>query len=644
MCGIAGKLNFSGQPIPRRLIDSMTDAIEHRGPDDQGAYVHGAIGIGNRRLSIIDLEHGHQPIANEDESVWVVFNGEIYNYTELHGQLAAKGHVFRTRSDTETIVHLYEEHGADFVRQLNGMFAIAIWDERSRKLILARDRMGEKPLFYALTRDALVFGSEMAAVMADHELDRTMDPEALDLYLGLQYIPSPWTILRSVRKLPAAHILIASEGRVDIRCYWDAAFDESWTGTEADARHEVRTLLEDSVKRRLISDVPVGALLSGGIDSSTIVALAARLSAAPLKTFSVGFDGDAHGELPYAERIARRYGTDHHVLDVRSRVVDVLPMLIRHYGEPFGDCSAVATHAVAQLAATKVKVALSGDGGDEMFGGYPWYVDAFAPQRIAGSYLRDAVVATGDGLRDRRMRPIFGAVKGAAIGLRETAGLWRAPLRAYRRATTFFSPRERWDFYTPEMRVALSAGLPDAVSTTRRKAPGGRTSLSTLQYIDQHLYLPDDILVKVDIASMACSLETRAPFLDHRLVERLASLPESMKVRRGVTKWLLRSCMDDLLPVELLARPKVGFGVPVDRWLREDLRAMVQDLLLGPDAAYARYLDREPVASLVAYHLAGRTGGAHKLWLLLVFELWLREVHALRVPSPILTNDVAAAT
>ena len=375
MCGIVGRLNFNPQPVSIHLIRAMCDAITHRGPDDWGAYLRGPVGLGSRRLSIIDLEGGHQPISNEDQTIWIVFNGEIYNFLELRSQLLKKGHIFRTRTDTEVIVHLYEEHGVDCLQRLNGMFAFALWDEPRQRLFLARDRLGEKPLVYALRGSSLTFASEIQAVLQDWAVPRELDLQALDLYLTYLYIPSPWTIFTAIRKLPPAHYLVCESGRVEIVRYWEVDFSHKTPLKEAEAIEMLLELLRDSVRQRLISDVPLGAFLSGGIDSSTIVALMSQTVGEPVRTFSVGFEGNElrHNELPYARQIADRFGTRHQELWVSPKVTETLSMLVSHYGEPFADGSAIPTYYICQAAGQHVKVVLTGDGGDEVFGGYDWY-------------------------------------------------------------------------------------------------------------------------------------------------------------------------------------------------------------------------------------------------------------------------------
>lgn len=626
MCGIAGKLNFTDAPVAAGLIRAMAGAIAHRGPDDWGMYVKGSVGIANRRLSIIDLAGGHQPICNEDERIWIVFNGEIYNFLELRELLEKKGHSFKTNTDTEAIVHLYEEYGPECLQYLNGMFAIAIWDETRQRLLLARDRLGKKPLLYALTDRSLTFGSEISALLKDPAVPRTLDQEALDLYLALLYVPSPWTMFQGVRKLPPAHYLLWEGGNLQIKQYWDVKFSPCEHYTEAGAVEEIRALLEDSVQRRLVSDVPLGAFLSGGIDSSAIVALMTKITGQPVRTFSIGFDDDAYGELPYAREIANRFQTEHHELLVQPKMVEILPHLVRHYGEPFGDGSAVPTYYVSQLASQSVKVVLSGDGGDEVFGGYPWYVSARQHGALANAYIHDGVRAARVAWQKGRLRPILGAVKGTVLGLGTAWRGWQDEVRAYERLITFFSSDQRERLYTDETRRALMARqLPSQLIRSIFSRQNGDDFLNRMFYTDHHLYLPDDILVKVDIASMANSLEVRSPFLDYRLVELSAKLPAAMKVQGTTTKRILRKVVADLLPDSILNRTKVGFGIPVDRWMRRELYPMARDLLQDQTARTRGLFRPQAIETMLAHHKEYVTSYGYQLWLLLFFELWCRE-------------------
>jgi len=507
------------------------------------------------------------------------------------------------------------------------MFAFALWDAPRQRLFLARDRLGKKPIVYALTQTGLSFASEIGALLQDPAIHREIDLEALDLYLALTYVPSPWTMIKAVRKIPPAHYLTWEKGVTRIEQYWDVQFEPRTNISEAQAAEEIRALLEDSVRRRLISDVPLGAFLSGGIDSGTVVALMTRLTGRAVRTFSIGFDNDAYGELKYAREVAQRYGADHTELSVQPKMVDVLPRLVRHYGEPYGDGSAVPTYYVSRLAGQSVKVVLSGDGGDEVFGGYPWYSAATRHAALARAFVRDGIQALRSAWQKRELRSALGAVKGTALGLGVAARGWHDPSRAFERLITFFAPRDRQALYSLDVKHAL-AGTSLAADLIQRVLHGqnGSSFLNKMFYADHHLYLPDDILVKVDIASMANSLEVRAPFLDYRLVELSATLPAGMKVGANETKRILRKVVNDLLPDSVLNRPKVGFGLPIDRWMREDLYPMACDLLLDQQSRIRDLFKAHAVRSLLEQHKTGQASNGYQLWLLLFFELWCREI------------------
>lgn len=631
MCGIAGKLNFISEPVSMSLVQAMCDAIAHRGPDDWGAYMRGPVGLGNRRLSIIDLQGGHQPISNEDETVWIVFNGEIYNFLELRQDLVQQGHCFRTHSDTEVIVHLYEQYGVDCLQRLNGMFAFALWDEPRQRLFLARDRLGEKPLVYSLRPNGLAFASEIQAIFCDPDVPRELDLQALDLYLTLLYIPAPWTIFKAVRKLLPGHYLLCEDSQVHIERYWDVDFSRKISMPAHDLKKAVRQLLADSVRRRLVSDVPLGAFLSGGIDSSSIVAIMSQVAPEPVRTFSVGFEGNdiQNDELPYARLVAERYGTRHEELWVRPHMADVLPKLVRHYGEPFGDGSALPTYYVSQAARQHVTVVLTGDGGDELFGGYGWY------GRFVGFDIgRELALTWGAGLRraHSHLRSLdlwhaAGAAKGALAWSGHLFKMARDPVARFGQQTAYVHGDLRQRIYAPEARQALGFLDPWQLYYDRSEHTASWNLLDRIFYLDHTTYLPDDILAKVDIASMACSLETRPPFLDHRLVELAASLPAAEKVNNGQTKVLLRQIVMDMLPPEILQRPKVGFGLPMRQWMQAgELHELAADLLHDQTFRQRGLFDGAVVAEIFALHERGERDYGHQLYQLLVFELWARSL------------------
>lgn len=626
MCGIAGMLLHD--PLRRAnaaVVVRMAERLRHRGPDDEGAWSDGPIALAHRRLSVIDLSaRGRQPMSNEDGSIWVVLNGEIYDHGPLRAELLARGHVFRSESDTEVLVHLYEEHSVGFLERINGMFALALWDGRERRLLLARDRLGEKPLFYHEAPEALRFASEPRALLADPAVPAEPDLPALDHYLARGYVPSPSAAFRGMRKLPPAHALIVHRGRTELRRYWSPRYIPKRRAREEDLAAELRGLLRDAVRRRLVSDVPVGALLSGGLDSSLVVALMREAGVARLRTFSIGFEEQRYDELHYARMVARAVASEHEERIVRPDAAKLLPCLVRHYGEPFADASALPTFQLCEMARASVTVALSGDGGDESFAGYDRHL-AFAwsrPLERLPSGLW-ASLARFCGRMAGRADP-KSLVRAAA---RLLEGLSLSPSERYARWTGVFDPAARARLLTPEFTAQLV-----------REREQGRAELEDLfageqiSFTDAALradllgYLPDDLLVKVDIASMAHGLEVRAPLLDHRIVEFAATLPAGMKLRRLTGKVLLRRVARSLLPASILTRRKMGFGVPIDRWLRCELREMVHDLLLDARARARGLLRSGEVARLLREHAAGVGGHHARLWALLVLELWHREL------------------
>ena len=595
----------------------MTRALIHRGPDDEGYFVGAGVGLGMRRLSIIDLTTGHQPIANEDESAWIVFNGEIYNFPALRKRLEHKGHTFRTRSDTEAIVHLYEDEGEGCPQSLNGMFAFAVWDVRRRSLLLARDRLGVKPLYYAALGDRLVFGSELKAVL-EGGVSREIDYQAVHHYLSLGYIPAPWTIFRAVRKLEAGHVLVADDTGVQVRRYWDLPTEDERPVSADDPafREELRALLTDAVRIRLLSDVPVGTFLSGGVDSSSIVALLARAGGGPHKTFSVGFEDAAWDERPWARAVARRFGTEHQELVVRMDVPAALAVLQRQFDEPFADASAVPTYLLSRMAREHVTVALGGDGGDEIFAGYYTY----QADRLRGLYgLLPEWVRRGLPRAVEHL-PVTRGKVGLDFKLRRfTYGGQFPPDEAH------FAWKE---WYGEAFKHGLYADAPSDLEPTvevfrRRYARyRGRDALNRHLYVDTTISLPDDILVKVDRMSMATSLEVRGPFLDYRVAELMARVPGAAKMPGLRLKQVLKDVMRDDLPAEILTRRKQGFTPPVGAWLRTELREVV-DEALSPCAIKRQGLFApDVVGRLVAEHRRGERDWSRHLWILLMYSLW----------------------
>lgn len=616
MCGIAGKYSLNSEPVKRALLAEMTRSLSHRGPDGEGLYVNGSVGLGHRRLSIIDLDGGAQPIANEDGSVWVIFNGEIYNFRELRTGLQSRGHRFATKTDTEVIVHLYEEVGDDCVHALAGMFAFALWDVRRQRLLLARDRLGKKPLFYAHRPGRFIaFGSELKAVLADPDVPRELDLEALDRYLSLLYVPAPATIFRDVRKLPAGHLLVAGSEGVRVRQYWDVQVREAPRRQAQDVAEELLALLTEAVRARLVSDVPLGAFLSGGLDSSTVVALMAQASDRPVVTASVGFREAEYDERPSARLVAERFGCDARESEITPDIQALLPKLAWHFDEPFADSSAVPMYYVSGMARQHVTVALSGDGGDELLAGYSRHFwDRWEARARRFGQPRGVVRALA------KIWPSTAPGKNALIHLALSAD----HACARKHSAELFRNGEKRALYSDEM-AAMSDRF-DALAMHRlyfNQAPAS-DPLNRSLYVDLKTYLADDILVKVDRMSMAHGLEVRAPFLDHRVVEFIAALPSELKLRHRTTKFVLREAMRSFLPPEVLFKPKHGFEAPIGRWLRRELRESVEDILFSTRARQRGLFDPRAVRRLWADHLEGISNAGHRLWILLMLELWLQ--------------------
>jgi asparagine synthase (glutamine-hydrolysing) len=623
MCGIAGFTDLTDAdvvPSDRARVEAMCGAMRHRGPDDDGFHVAPGVALGMRRLSIIDLSTGHQPIHNEDGTVSVVFNGEIYNYRELRSVLKRAGHRFSTASDTETIVHGYEQWGTGVFAKLRGMFGIAIWDARERLLLLARDRAGIKPLYYAEAAGRLFFGSEAKCLLANPEIDRSLDPAALDHYLAYLYTPRDRAIFRGMRKLPPGHYLSARRGRVEVTRYWELPVDRTFTGTEDEALEALDETLSGAVRSHMISDVPLGAFLSGGIDSSVVVGLMARASTRPVKTFSIGFEEARFNELPHARRVARHLGTEHHELIVRPDALDILDRVIWHFDEPFGDASAIPTWYVSEMARRHVTVVLSGDGGDELFGGY----DRYLPHPRVASFDRLAP-GVGRAVAAAAWRVIPHGTRGRNF-LRHVG---RDPRGRYLDSVTFYHADERAALLAPEVRASLGAWNAEAAFAAPFERLGALPLAAQMMAFDFDTYLPGDCLTKVDRMSMAHSIESRVPLLDHEVVELAASLPVEMKIRgqseSGRRKHLLKQLAFRLVPREMLERPKQGFGVPIGDWFRGSLREVFGDILGASSTRQRGYFDTTFVDRVLQEHLSGRRDHALRLWQLVVFELWHRQ-------------------
>jgi asparagine synthase (glutamine-hydrolysing) len=626
MCGIGGKLYFDrARSVEQEVLERMNAVQAHRGPDDSGIYCEGAVGLAHRRLSIIDLSPaGHQPMSNEQGTIWIVFNGEIYNFQALRPDLVRRGHRFRSHTDTEVILHLYEEHGVGCLELLRGMFAFAIWDAPRRQLLLARDRLGKKPLCYQQDAEAFRFASEAKAILQDPAVKARPDPAGISQYLTYGYVPSPASAFQGMRKLPPAHYLLCHDGKVEVVRYWRLRRKRKLDRPEAEWCEEIRSRLEEAVRLRLISDVPLGAFLSGGIDSSAVVAMMSRVSSVPVKTFSIGFEEPDYDELRYARLVAERFGTEHHESVVRPDAAAVLPKLTWHFDEPFGDSSAVPTYYVAQMTRRYVTVALNGDAGDENFGGYGRYVAtllAASFDRWPGAELLRRAIRWG-----LHLWPQGGRRTGLLTrGRRFLDGLCEeAPERRYARWLYPFCGDRKDELLHPEFRANLDgADALDPLLVAYRQSDAPDFVDATLG-VDAALYLPDDLLVKVDIASMAHSLEARSPFLDHEVVEFAATIPSDLKVRGRTTKFILKRALSGLLPEEILRRPKMGFGVPIDHWLRHELRDLAYDTLLSPRCIGRGYFRPATVRRLLDEHVRQRANWHYLLWTLLMLELWHR--------------------
>jgi asparagine synthase (glutamine-hydrolysing) len=622
MCGIVGQLRPPGRAVDRELIAGMCAGLEHRGPDARGIHCEDRAGLGIQRLRVIDLDTGDQPIYNEDRSVVVVLNGEIYNYRELRRDLQARGHTFSTRGDTETIVHLYEEYGAGCVEHLHGMFAFALWDRRREQLLLARDRVGKKPLVYSFRDGTLTFASELHALLQDREISRDVEHEALDGFLAYGYVPAPLTAIRGVHKLPPAHTMLVRNGRATLRRYWKLDYSAKLEGVGVHELGErIREALRTATRRRMVADVPLGAFLSGGIDSSAVVAAMAEASPEPIRTFSIGFDHQDFDELPHARRIAQQFGTVHEEFHVRADAIEILPKIIRHHGEPFADSSAIPSFYLAELTRRHVTVALNGDGGDESFAGYTRYVANALAHRLdrVPAALRHGIASVGARLPDG------GEVSSRLNKLRRlTSTLALDGPQRYGRYVSWFDAAQRHALYTPEFAATLSAA-PDGVIRGPWETSSGASVVDKMLEVDVSTYLVDDLIAKVDIATMAHGLEARSPFLDHQLMELAASIPAEYKVRGREKKWILREALRGWLPDDILDRPKQGFSVPLSSWLRGDLRTWAADVLLDPATLTRGYFEANAVQALLDRHAAGADGEDKRIWALLMMELWHRD-------------------
>lgn len=610
MCGICGIVSSENSYlVQEKLLGAMCDVISHRGPDEEGYYINNAIGLGMRRLKIIDLSTGSQPIFNEDRSIVVVFNGEIYNFLELRNSLTKKGHTFSSNSDTEVIVHLYEDNGDSFVEHLNGMFGIALWDKKRKKLILARDRMGEKPLYYTKKEDILVFGSELKSILCFPNLNPEINNEAVYHYFTFNYIPTPLTIYKNINKLAPGEYLTFKDNKITIKKYWSLTpAKQIEIKDEKEVAEELQRQLVRSIKMRLISDVPLGAFLSGGIDSSIMVALMSQISNGPVKTFSIGLENDTRSELPFARQVAKRYATEHHELIANPNAVDLIDKVLWHFDEPFADSSALPTFLVSQLTRQHVTVAISGDGGDELFGGYERY------QRILA---RTSTNKTPKGIRHLLSNTIGAALP---FGTKGKAFMQSLQYSDYDFFTIGTSEELKGQLFSKDFLYSISSITSKDIANTAFLP--NRSLLKKCINFDMKYYLPDDILVKVDRMSMAASLETRAPFLDHNVVEFASSIPDNLKIKENITKYILKNTFRHLLPEAIFTRGKSGFSIPLEDWFRKELKEMLQTNLSTRKLKETGVLSPHFVKTILNQHFSGKRNHKRLIWMILIFQLW----------------------
>lgn len=623
MCGICGIVDYSGNKIGRDILSRMCAQMKHRGPDDEGIDIFDgdpSVGLGHRRLSIIDLSSsGHQPIANEDKSIWALCNGEIYNYHELRQELESKGHVFSSQTDIEVIVHLYEEYGETYISRLRGMFAIALWDNNEKKLLLARDRVGKKPLLYYYNNGKFCFASEFSALLSGGFIPKKINYTALENYLTCGYISAPLTIYEDVFKLEPAHFLELKNDKITINNYWQLNYADKINISEQDAVQELLRLLKEAVSLRLYSDVPLGAFLSGGIDSSIVVALMSELSGKKVNTFSIGFDDADYDELKYARNISTKYNTNHNEFIVKPDALEILPLLVERYGEPFADSSCVPSYYVARQTKRFVTVALNGDGGDESFAGYERYQAMFIADRLQRS---PAIIR---GLISGAIGMVPGSLTSKGLLKRAQRFMNAASLpfaKRYLQWVSIFTSDLKKEFYSEDF-IRRVSNIDEANFIEKYLSKFSNYSmLDCLLNADVHTYLPNDLLVKMDIASMANSLEARSPFLDHKLMEFASRLPAEYKMKGLVKKYILKEAIKDFVPKENIYRKKMGFGIPVGSWFRNELKGFVNEILLCDRSLNRGYFKADTLKSMVKLHTEKKVDYALQIWSLLMLELW----------------------
>ncbi len=624
MCGIAGFISKEKDlPVREReiLLDKMCKIITHRGPDEQGLAVEGRAALGMRRLSIIDLKGGQQPIYTEDESAFIVFNGEIYNYQELKEELESRGHRFKTNSDTETILLAYREFGVECVQYLRGMFAFAIWDKHDESLFVARDRVGKKPLFYSLTEKGnFVFGSELKVLQTHGEISGEMDFSALDAYLTFGYVPEEFCIFKNVQKLAPGHFLFFQDGKITTRKYWDFRYEKPVEiKTEDEYAETLRELIKESVKIRLISEVPLGAFLSGGVDSSCVVGMMSEISETPVKTFSIGFNEDSFDELKYARIAAKHFKTEHHEFIVTPDLVETVDELVWHFDEPFADPSALPTFMVSKMARDFVTVVLSGDGGDELFAGYTRYVT---------DKKRSGLEKLPSAFRENLLKPLSKALPHSAKGKNYLYNVSLEAIERYIDSVSYLGNLKRKSLYSREFFNNLNGDFGKAENLFGQIARKVSTEnpIDNLLYLDSKTYLVSDILTKVDRMSMATSLEARVPLLDHKLIEFVTNIPTELKLKGLETKYIFRKAIGEIVPKEILNRPKQGFGVPLNEWINLQLKDKIHETLSERKTLERGFFDAKYIKVLLDEHARKRRDHSYSLWILYILELWQRRI------------------
>lgn len=626
MCGICGLSPSDNQTPSRALLEKMNAAIAHRGPDSDGFHTDAGVGLAMRRLAIIDVSGGDQPIANEDESIWIVFNGECYNYPEMRAELERRGHRLATKTDTECVVHFYEDEGDDCIKRLRGMFAFALWDDTKRKLLLGRDRLGKKPMYYTIHNGTLYFGSELSAILTALPHKPEINLEALDLFLSLQYIPDPLTIYQGIFKLPPAHTLVWENGAARIQRYWDYSYLPKHTASEDELIEELRARLREAVKMRLLSERPLGAHLSGGIDSSIVVALMSEFASGPVKTYSAGFEEESFSELPHARAVAQKYSTDHHEFTLTyGDIPATLEKIACHFGEPFADASAIPLYHLSMMTREHVTVALNGDGGDEDFAGYQRYwLDGFANAyaRAPRFLTRNLIPSIARFLPDNSDRPVGQSL---VNGLKRLEQIPEIDARAsILRWGSYFSPRQRAALWKPDLWHMFRADNAQRWLAKHFDSAEGSYLDKTL-YTDLHTYLPGDLLVKADRMTMAASLEGRSPFLDHEIVEWAARVPDHLKVRGRSGKYLLKKAFAKELPDAIRGRGKQGFGIPISAWFRGPLYEWSKQLLLAEGSPLHQWFDRAALGKYLEEHKSARADHGKRLYALAMLGVWAKQ-------------------